>query len=77
MWESKGLSDENIKPPATLDNSLDPRLDYFKRSKYQLKFDGRCLKSDEVSFCPRKIIHFYITYEIKSWPFYVDNGFTL
>ena len=24
VWKSKGLSDENIKPPATSDNSLPP-----------------------------------------------------
>ena len=27
-WRSKGLSDENIKPPATYDNSLAPLIDY-------------------------------------------------
>ena len=27
-WQSKGLSDENIKPLATSDNSLAPSLDY-------------------------------------------------
>ena len=27
-WKSKGLSNENIKPPATSDNSLSPLIDY-------------------------------------------------
>ena len=26
-WKSKGLSDEVIKPPATLNNNLNPNLD--------------------------------------------------
>ena len=28
-WQSKGLSDEIIKPPATSDNSLNPTVSYF------------------------------------------------
>ena len=27
-WQSKGLFNESIKPPATSNNSLDPRLSY-------------------------------------------------
>ena len=34
MWKSKGLSDESIKPFATSDNSLNPRLDYFNNLKF-------------------------------------------
>ena len=28
-WQSKGLSNESVKPPATSDNSLNPRLGYY------------------------------------------------
>ena len=28
-WKSKGLSAESIKPPATSDNSLAPKLNYY------------------------------------------------
>ena len=28
-WQSKGLSDESIKPPTTSDNSLNPELNYY------------------------------------------------
>ena len=28
-WQSKGLSDKSIKPPATSDNSLTPELNYY------------------------------------------------
>ena len=30
-WQSKGLSNENIKPPVTSDNSLTPALSYYIR----------------------------------------------
>ena len=28
-WQSKGLSDESIKPPSTFDNSLNPKISYY------------------------------------------------
>ena len=42
-WRSKGLSNESIKPPATSDNSLNPRLSY-KGTKMRVQFTGSCLK---------------------------------
>ena len=74
-WKSKGFSDESIKPPATLDNSLHPRLDYFDNSKFQEEFNGSCLEPDRVSSATKNTINFYITFKVKSWPFYADNGF--
>ena len=40
-WKSKGLSDENIKPPSTSDNSLSPLIDYLGN---KIRFNGGCLK---------------------------------
>ena len=42
-WNSKGLSDKSIKPPATSDNNLSPLIDYLG-NKIRLKFNGGCLK---------------------------------
>ena len=42
-WQSKGLSDEAIKPPATSDNSLTPFIDYHD-NKIRVKFTGNFLK---------------------------------
>ena len=42
-WQSKGLSNENIKPPTTSDNSLTPELNYYG-PKTKIKFTGSCLK---------------------------------
>ena len=47
-WNSKGLSEETVKPPATSDNNLGPRMD-FSGTKIQVKFDGNCLKQEKIS----------------------------
>ena len=41
-WQSKGLSNESIKPPTTSDNSLNSRLSYHG-TKIRVKFTGSCL----------------------------------
>ena len=38
-WQSKGLFDETIKPPATSDNSLTPLINYHG-NKIRVKFTG-------------------------------------
>ena len=47
-WKSKGLSDENTKPPTTSDNTLAPALSY-TGNKTRVKFDGGCLKQDKIT----------------------------
>ena len=42
-WQSKGLSNESIKPPTTANNSLTPELNYYG-TKTKIKFNGSCLK---------------------------------
>ena len=46
-WESKGLSNETIKPPATSNNSLAPTLIYTGKRMY-VKVNGSCLKQDKI-----------------------------
>ena len=41
-WKSKGISEENIKPPKTINNILNPLLEY--DNKLKLKFNGSCLR---------------------------------
>ena len=41
-WKYRGLSDENIKPPTTSDNSLTPKLSYYDYN-IRVKFTGRFL----------------------------------
>ena len=56
-WQSKGLSAEVIKPPATSDSSLTPALSYYRASKIRVKFTGSCLKQDKVTFNHRKVVN--------------------
>ena len=41
-WQSKGLSAENIKPPAMSDNSLTPTISYYYAPKIRVKFTESC-----------------------------------
>ena len=43
------FSDENIKVPATSDNSLNLKIDYLNNPKFRAEFHGDCLKTD-ISF---------------------------
>ena len=78
-WQSKGLSDETIKPPATSDYKLNPKLNYYD-AKTRLEFRGSCLKQDKRTFNHGKIVNIYIAYEIdkmytKSHPTLVNYVF--
>ena len=75
-WKSKGLSDENINPPTTSDNSLAPALSYIG-NKTRVKFDGGCLKQDKITFTYGKIVNVYIVYEINLWNYVYSDDPTL
>ena len=75
-WQSKGLSDGGIKPPATSDYKLNPKVNYYG-TKTRLEFRGSCLKQDNTTFNHGKIVNIYIVYEIdeiytKSHPVLVN-----
>ena len=72
-WKSKGLSDESITAPAT---SLNLRLDYFINLAFRVEFNGSYLKTDSEDF-NHKRINLHISYGIKSWRYYTNNGFVL
>ena len=42
-WQSKGISNESIKPLTTSDNSLNPKLSYYG-TKSRVQFTESCLK---------------------------------
>ena len=62
-WKSKGLSNETIKSPATFDNSLNPKVNYYG-VKARLEFRESCLKQDKSTFNHGKIVNIYIAYEL-------------
>ena len=53
-WQSKGLSDETIKPPATSDDCLNPQIDY-RGKKVRVKYDGSILRQPKVSYTHRTV----------------------
>ena len=61
-WQSKGLSANTIKSPATSDNSLTPTTNYYYAGKIRAKFTGNCLKQDKVIFNHGKVVNIYIVY---------------
>ena len=62
-WNSKGLSDESIRPPITSGNSLTPSLDYYG-TKTRVKFTRSNLKYSKVSYTHRKVVNIYVLYEL-------------
>ena len=65
-WQSKELSDKSIKPPATSDYKLNPKVNYHGNKK-RLDFRGSCLKQDKNTFNHGKIVNIYIVYEIDKY----------
>ena len=63
-WESKGLSNQIIKPPTTSNNSLAPTLKYTGKRMYA-KFNGGCFKQDKIIFNHGKTVNLYIVYDLK------------
>ena len=64
-WQSKGLSNESIKPPTTTDNGLNPELNYYG-TKTKIKFTGSCLKQSDRIFTHKKVVNIYIVYELAT-----------
>ena len=62
-WQSKGISYESIKAPATSNNSLNPRLSYYG-TKTRVQFIGNCLKQPNFTFTHKKVANIYIAYEL-------------
>ena len=64
-WQSKGLSNESIKPPTTTNNNLTPELNYYG-TKIKIKFTGSCLKQSSHIFTHKKVVNIYIVYELAA-----------
>ena len=64
-WRSKGVSKEDIKPPPTSDNSLNPKLSYYGAKK-RVQCSRSCLKQLHFTFTQKKIVNIYIVYELRA-----------
>ena len=72
-WKSKGLSRENITPPAIPDNSLTPQLSYYG-TKTRVKFTGICLKQDKITYNHKNVVNIHIVYELHASSSHSDNS---
>ena len=63
--QSKGLSNESIKPPTTTNNSLTPELNYYGTKK-RVKVTRSCLKQSSHILTHKKIVNIYIVYELAA-----------
>ena len=66
-WKSNGLSEENITPSATSNNSLAPGMTFLNGAKIKVKFDGGCLEHQKISFYYGNTVNVSITYEMNLW----------
>ena len=64
-WQSKGFSDEIIKPPTATNNSLTPELNYYV-TKTKIKFTRSCLKQSSHLLTHKKVVNIYIVYELAA-----------
>ena len=64
-WQSKGLSNESIKPPTTTNNSLTPELNYYG-SKTKVKFTRSCLKRSSHILTHENNVNIHIVYELAA-----------
>ena len=62
-WQSKGLSNENIKPAATSNIGLNPRLSYYG-TNIRVQYTRSCLKQPKFTFTHEKVVDTYIVYEV-------------
>ena len=65
--ESKGLSNEKIKPPIKANNSLSPKLIRICNSRIRVRVKGSCFKQDKVTFTSRNAVNLFIVYELDTW----------
>ena len=71
-WQSKGISNESIKPPTTPDNSLTSELNYYG-TKTRVKFTRSCLKQSRISYTHGKVVNIYTVYELGASSSYVSD----
>ena len=52
-WQSKGISNENIKRPTTSNYGLNPKLSYYG-TKIRVQFTKSCLKQSNFTVTHKK-----------------------
>ena len=73
-WQSKGISNESIKPPTTSNNTLTPELSYYNDTRARVKFKGSCLKQSNFTFTHNTILNIYIVYELGASSSHISDS---
>ena len=60
------MSDERINSFKTSACRITPYLSYYDTNKIRLKFNGGCLKQDQVTLLHGAIANIYVVYEITN-----------
>ena len=71
-WQSKGISNESIKPPTTNDNSLSPKLSYYG-TKIRIQFTGSRLKQPKFMFTHKQVVNICTVYEVSASSSHVSD----
>ena len=66
-WQSKGLSDLEIKSIKRNNHLLNPRIDKYDMTKIRIKFNGSFLNQFHPSIIHGKTVNIYIVYEISNY----------
>ena len=74
--ESKGLSNEKIKPPTTSANSLAPKLNWIHSLKIAIESKGSCLTQDTAILTLRNVVNLFIDYDLDTWSQDLKTDFT-
>ena len=62
-WKSKGLSNESFEVVYKTDNTLSPSANYYG-DRVRLRFTGSVLQQKTVTYSQKKVVNFYVVYEI-------------
>ena len=65
-WRSKGVSNENIKPPTISNYGLNPKI--------RVQFTGSCLKQSNFTFTHKKVVNIYTVYELGASSFHTSDS---
>ena len=71
-WQSKGISNESIKPPKISNYGLNPKLNYYG-TKTRIQFIRSCLKQSNFTFTHKKVVNIYIVYELKASSSHIND----
>ena len=63
-WKSKELFNESLQVVSTSDNTLTSSINYYE-DRVRLRFTGSVLKQKKVTYRHKKVVNFYVAYEIN------------